>query len=142
MSATDFVAGDRSPARRRLGFAIAGLISVLLAVAACAPAVPDAGDPNAPVMTVQVEMADMRFTPDVIEVPVGTRLVIELANTDRGDVHDLVFENRVQSKRLGPGETETIDVGVITEDVEGWCSVSNHQAMGMVMTVVAVGGAG
>src|SRR5690606_8365482 len=38
--------------------------------------------------TVEVTMKDMRFTPDVIEVPAGDRLVIELSNID-DTIHDL-----------------------------------------------------
>ncbi|HWL60121.1 MAG TPA: cupredoxin domain-containing protein [Microbacteriaceae bacterium] len=136
------LAGDRIHAPRRIALAAAGLLTIMLTVAACAPAGAGAGDPNAPVMTVQVEAADMRFTPEVIEVPSGTRLIIELTNTDRSDVHDLVFANGVKGERLWPDDSETIDVGVITEDLDGWCSVSNHRAMGMVMTVIATEAAG
>jgi len=130
-------AADSTRAGRRAGLAITGL--VVLALAGCASGGPQAGDPDAPVMTVQVAAADMRFTPDVIEVPTGTRLVIELTNADAGDIHDLVIANHAKGQRLRPGESESIDVGVITEDLDGWCSVGGHRAMGMVMTVVATG---
>jgi nitrite reductase (NO-forming) len=91
------------------------------------------------VQTVQVEAADMRFTPNRIEVPAGTRLIIEVTNTDASLVHDLVFANGIAGKRLAPGESETIDVGVITGDLDGWCSIVGHRQMGMTMQIVATG---
>ena len=81
----------------------------------------------------------MRFTPDAVEVPVGNRLVIEVTNTDTKNAHDLTFANGATTGRIDPGATKTVDVGVITGDLEGWCSVVGHQAMGMTFTVVASG---
>lgn len=109
---------------------------LILALAGCSAS--PSGDTDAPVQTVQVDAANMRFTPDAIDVPVGTRLVIELTNTDVSQMHDLVFENGTGGTHLAPGASETIDVGVITEDLDGWCSISNHRAMGMIFTVTAV----
>ncbi|MFJ3031860.1 multicopper oxidase domain-containing protein [Rothia terrae] len=93
--------------------------------------------------TVQVEAtSDMRFTPDTVEVPAGNRLVIEVKNTDTENVHDLAFENGAQTGRIDPGQTATVDVGVIDKNLEGWCSIVGHKAMGMVFHVVAVGAEG
>ncbi|WP_051607078.1 multicopper oxidase domain-containing protein [Microbacterium sp. CH12i] len=138
--------GDQ-PAGRRAGQAVTGLLAVVLTVVVCAAVDPLAlgwgaqatGDADAPVQVVQVHAADMRFTPNLIEVPVGTRLVVELTNTDDAQVHDLVFENGIGGTRLAPGASERIDVGVITEDVDGWCSIIGHRQMGMTLTIVAVG---
>lgn len=113
------------------------LLTMMLALAGCAASPVE--DPDAPVQTVQVDAVNMRFTPDVIEVPVGTRLVIELTNTDPSQLHDLVLANGAAGTHLAPGDSESIDVGVVTEDIDGWCSISNHRAMGMTLTVVAVG---
>lgn len=138
--------GER-PRGRRAGQAVGGLLAVVLAVAVPAAADPagfgwsavPTGNADAPVKTVQVEAADMRFTPSRIEVPAGTRLVIELTNTDREQVHDLVFANGVAGGRLAPGASQTIDVGVITKDLDGWCSIIGHRQMGMTMSIVATG---
>lgn len=132
---------------RRSGQAMAGFITVMLAVAVTAAADPVGlgwgnsapGAADAPVQTVEVEAANMRFTPSEINVPVGTRLIIELTNTDPEQTHDLVFENGTGGKRLAPGDSETIDVGVITGDLDGWCSIIGHKQMGMTMRVVASG---
>lgn len=90
--------------------------------------------------TVQVEAtADMRFTPSTVEVPLGNRLVIEVTNTDTKNAHDLTFANGTTTGRIDPGATKTVDVGVITGDLEGWCSVVGHRAMGMVFNVTTTG---
>ncbi|KAB1645344.1 multicopper oxidase domain-containing protein [Gulosibacter chungangensis] len=132
---------------RRAGQAMAGLVTVLLAAVITASLDPigvgwgagAAGDADAPVTTIQVDAADMTFTPNVLEVPAGNRLVVELTNTDASQVHDLVFANGVTSGRLAPGESETIDFGVLTEDLDGWCSIVGHRQMGMTLTVKVTG---
>lgn len=87
-------------------------------------------------VTVRVE--GMRFDPAVIEVPAGDELVVVFENSGT-DVHDLTFANGVRSQRLAPGATETLEVGIIGADLEGWCSIAGHRQMGMELTVVAVG---
>lgn len=89
--------------------------------------------------TVAVSMKDMRFTPDVIEMPAGDRLVIELTNAD-DQVHDLVLENGTTSSRVAGGDSVTVDAGVIFGGMDGWCSIAGHRLMGMVMTIVVTGG--
>lgn len=139
------------PVPRRLGV-LHGVGAVALAVvlgvagdpAAAGLAGADADDGVAATgrtTTVRVEARDMRFVPDVIEVPVGDRLVVELVNTD-DDVHDLVLDNGARSGRLSAGESAEIDLGVVGRDVEGWCSVAGHRQMGMTLDVVAVGAVG
>lgn len=87
--------------------------------------------------TVQVRMEGMRFYPDVIEVPAGNALVIELTN-DGDQVHDLVLSNGADSGRLYPGESATVEAGVITDSLPGWCSVAGHRQMGMTLEVVVI----
>ncbi|KDA04857.1 hypothetical protein DC31_04870 [Microbacterium sp. CH12i] len=122
---------------RWVPFGVIALLMIMLTLAGCAGA--SSGDADAPVQVVQVEAANMRFTPDVIEVPVGTRLLIELTNTDEREMHDIELANSKASSHLAPGDSEKVDVGVITDDIDGWCSISNHRAMGMTLTVVATG---
>ncbi len=88
--------------------------------------------------TVQVEAAHMKFLPNVIDVPTGNRLVIELVNGD-DMVHDLVFANGANSGRLMPGERATVDVGVIDRQLDGWCSIVGHRQLGMTLTVNPTG---
>ncbi|HET6697611.1 MAG TPA: multicopper oxidase domain-containing protein [Nocardioidaceae bacterium] len=132
------------------GLAAVGLAAVVLAVAAGVALDPSALTgtaasasagvrANGQTKTVAVHAANMRFTPAVIEIPAGTRLVIELTNASEGDVHDLVFDSGADSGRLWPGESTTVDVGVVGRDLDGWCSVLGHRQMGMVLAVHATG---
>src|SRR5699024_2220710 len=113
------------------------------------PAAPDSGGtpgggpvtPTGESTTIAVSMADMRFSPDVLEVPAGNTLVIELRNDDPADVHDLVLADGTTSGRLRPGQSATVTSGVISDDLEGWCSIAGHRAMGMTLRVEALGGA-
>ena len=87
---------------------------------------------------VAVGFSGFAFTPNRIEVPAGDRLVINFTNT--GDQrHDLVFETGVSSGSLATGETKELDLGVISGDVEGWCSLPGHREMGMTLHVQATG---
>lgn len=151
-TAADGTAADSAPPPARRS-AVVGLAVVVLAVAAAAAADPGAlaartaspagsaiGAPvDAPTRTVEVEARDMRFFPAEVTVPAGTRLVIDLVNTDDREVHDLVLAGghggAVGTARLAPGESATLDAGVITTDLDGWCSVVGHRQMGMVFTV-------
>ncbi len=91
--------------------------------------------PTGDTVTIDVDARDMRFTPDTVTVDPGDRLVINLTNTDPTDVHDLVFANGVSSGRLATGDSTTVDVGVISGPMDGWCSIIGHRQMGMVFTV-------
>lgn len=140
--------------RRALASAAAGVALVFIAVAGGVAIDPTATTtvtagaasagvtPTGETTTVQVEAKDMRFTPDSVDVPAGNRLVIELKNTDDQDVHDLVLDNGTDSGRLSPGESATLDVGIVGEDLDGWCSIAGHRQMGMVFAVNAIGVAG
>lgn len=113
------------------------LAASLLLLSACAaePSI----TPTGAVTEVTVTVAGMQYVPDTIEVPVGNELVITFENT--GDVvHDLVLDNGAGSMQVFPGQAEVIKVGVIGAEVEGWCTIGNHRAMGMELTVIAVGG--
>lgn len=121
------------PGRPLVG--LGALTAALLLLTGCAsgPSVALTGATTEVTVTVD----GMRFVPDALEVPVGDELIVTFENTGT-EVHDLMFANGTGSEHLAPGESEVIEVGVISEDLDGWCSVSNHRAMGMVMTVTAV----
>lgn len=101
-----------------------------------APAVEPTGQ------TTRVEVrahADMTFEPSHISVPAGDRLIITLTNTDDSTVHDLYFDDATQTRRLAPGESATLDVGIMGQDREGWCTVTGHRAMGMTLQIEVTG---
>ncbi|WP_035720032.1 multicopper oxidase domain-containing protein [Gordonia shandongensis] len=95
--------------------------------------------PTGQTTTVDVDAVGMRFTPETITVPAGNRLVIRVTNRDTM-VHDLVLETGEQSGRLSPGDSATLDVGVVGRSVEGWCSIVGHRQQGMVLHIRAEGG--
>ena len=133
--------GER-PAGQRAGQAMAGLIAVVLAIAvgvAIDPAGSGLGAPAPQEKTVKVKAADMRFSPALIEVEPGTHLFIEVTNTDAAETHDLVLATGGNSGRLAPGQSATIDAGVIAGDVDAWCSIVGHKQMGMVLDIKATG---
>ncbi|WP_372696933.1 multicopper oxidase domain-containing protein [Arthrobacter sp. JSM 101049] len=145
--------------RKLMMSAVAGVAGVVLAVAVGIAADPvaagvdggtgvsgEAVTPSGPVghavtghtTRVAMSMKDMRFTPETIHVPVGDRLVIEVANDD-DRVHDLVTSSGAASGRVAPGEHVLVDVGIIHADVDGWCSLAGHRQMGMVFHIIADG---
>ncbi len=90
----------------------------------------------------RVTASDMRFHPAAVSVPAGNRLVIRLTNTDDAQVHDLALETGQHTPRLAPGDSATLDVGVVGRSLDGWCTVVGHRQMGMVFRVDVVGGPG
>ncbi len=84
---------------------------------------------------------DMSYTPNRIEVPAGNRLVVTLENHDPLNGHDLVIGEH-ETGRVQPGETAVLDAGVITESIQGYCSVAGHKQMGMTIDIVVVESAG
>jgi nitrite reductase (NO-forming) len=94
--------------------------------------------PTGETTTVAMTMKNMRFSPSTVRVPAGNTLVIRLTNADQ-EVHDLTLATGVTSGRLSGGASATVDVGVVTADIDGWCSIVGHRQMGMVMKIEAVG---
>jgi nitrite reductase (NO-forming) len=82
----------------------------------------------------------MRVLPGIVEVPVGTRLVLRVTNQE-AIPHDLRTDTGERTPRLNRGQTALLDVGVVERDRDIWCDVPGHRAAGMTMTVRAVGAA-
>ncbi len=136
---------------RALRQLVAGVLTVVLAVGAGVAVAPQSAGlglsgsaetaAQATGNTTEVTLhayQDMRFDPAEIQVPVGDRLLITLVNDDPTNVHDLVFANGATTGRVGPGDTAHVDAGIITEALEGWCSVIGHRSMGMTVAVTPV----
>lgn len=85
------------------------------------------------VVTADVRIERMRYIPDRIEVPRGTKLVVNLVN-DGEKEHDLKI-GEANSGRLSPGETSTAYFGEFNKDTRGWCTIAGHKTMGMTFTV-------
>ncbi len=58
---------------------------------------------------VTVQAHDMSYSPSSLTVPYGDRLVIDLVNRDDGSPHDLTFGDGIQTGRVLPGRSATLD---------------------------------
>lgn len=85
------------------------------------------------VVTIDVIAGQMQFTPDRVEVPRGTKLVVNLTNSGEKE-HDLKV-GEGHSGRLDPGETSTAYYGEFNVDTLGWCTIAGHKTMGMTFKV-------
>ncbi|CAB0705191.1 multicopper oxidase [Corynebacterium diphtheriae] len=83
-----------------------------------------------------VATENMSYEPSVVEVPVGNELIINLVNNDPHNGHDLVVGDK-KTDRVAPGKSTTLDVGLITESMTGFCSVAGHRQMGMTLRINA-----
>jgi nitrite reductase (NO-forming) len=90
--------------------------------------------------TIAVTAEGMRFHPDVITVPTGDRLIIELTNRDQRR-HDLLLATGARTDSIGPDATARLDAGIIGTTVDGWCSLPGHRQSGMTLTITATGAA-
>lgn len=85
------------------------------------------------VVTADVRIERMRYIPDRIEVPRGTKLVVNLVN-DGEKEHDLKI-GEANSGRLSPGESSTTYFGEFNKNTRGWCTIAGHKTMGMTFKV-------
>jgi nitrite reductase (NO-forming) len=126
-----------------LGAAFAVVLAIAAVVVAVTGSTDSAGDAAATLATgetetVEVELGEMYVEPDTVEIAAGTELTLTVTNA--GDmVHDLVLEGGPGTAMLEPGETETVELGVIESSSEAWCTVPGHKEAGMVLDIVVTG---
>jgi nitrite reductase (NO-forming) len=114
-------------------------VSVVALIVAGAHDDGTAATSTGPVKTVDVELVSFDVKPDRVEVPPGTDLIVNVTNN--ADIqHDLMLDGKTGTHRLQPGESQTVDFGVIDGDAEAWCTVPGHKAAGMVLTIAATPG--
>lgn len=94
--------------------------------------------PTGRTLEVTVEARDMRFEPSQIEAEVGDQVVITVINTDEAMVHDLYIAGQ-QTPRLESGDSAVLDLGVVGESTEGWCTIVGHRQQGMTLDLVVAG---
>ncbi len=86
-----------------------------------------------------VELTDLSVAPNHIEVPAGETITLHVKNA--GAIgHDLKLDGQTGTELLGPGKSETIQIGPFTADAEAWCTVPGHKQAGMLMHIAVVGG--
>ena len=86
---------------------------------------------------VTVELVDsyawFDISPDVIEVAPGTELVLDVVNRADG-AHDLEVAG-LRTRTLQRGESERLELGVVTESLDGRCTIGDHDAAGMTVQI-------
>jgi nitrite reductase (NO-forming) len=98
-----------------------------------------AGVVGAP-LTVEVELAEFSVKPSSIEVPAGTEVIVKVTN--KGTMpHDLKLDGTTGVELIRPNATATASLGVVTGNMEAWCTVPGHKEAGMVMTINVTGAA-
>jgi nitrite reductase (NO-forming) len=69
-------------------------------------------------------------TPDTLVVDPGTHLVADVANEGR-EVHDLALAGGPRTSMLESGESQRLDLGVVTGDLQAVCTLPGHKDGGM-----------
>lgn len=91
------------------------------------------------VQVVRVALVDRAVgfdvSPDVVEVERGTHVVLEVVNEAR-DPHDLAVEGGSRTAVLDPGDRERLDLGVVTAEASGRCTIGDHDIAGMTLALV------
>jgi nitrite reductase (NO-forming) len=74
-------------------------------------------------------------TPDRLVVDRGTHLVLDVVN-DGDEAHDLAAPSGARTRRLDPGQSQRLDLGVITnEPPELYCTLPGHKSAGMTLDI-------
>jgi nitrite reductase (NO-forming) len=78
-------------------------------------------------------------TPDQLLVDRGTHLVLDVVK-EGDEVHDLALEGGARTRRLDPGQSQRLDLGVITSSPPKlYCTLPGHQAAGMTLDIAIQG---
>jgi nitrite reductase (NO-forming) len=74
-------------------------------------------------------------TPDQLLVDRGTHLVLDVVN-EGDEIHDLALEEGPRTDRLDPGQSQRLDLGVITTSPpELYCTLPGHKSAGMTLDI-------
>ena len=99
-----------------------------------------AGAAGGGVTEVDVTLADISVSPNMIEVPSGQAVTLHVTN-EGAMAHDFKVEGTTGTKMLEPGESQDIVIGPFTADAKVWCTVPGHKEAGMLMAVHVLGAA-
>ncbi|MGB8858686.1 MAG: multicopper oxidase domain-containing protein [Ilumatobacteraceae bacterium] len=92
------------------------------------------------VTEVDVTLADISVTPNMIEVPAGVPITVHVTNKGALD-HDFKVEGGTGAAMLKAGEKADVVIGPFTSDSAVWCTVAGHKEAGMKMAVHVLGAA-
>jgi nitrite reductase (NO-forming) len=87
---------------------------------------------------IAVELTDFDIKPGTLVVDRGTHVVLEVSNTGHEN-HDLAFEGgRVHTSTLSHGQSQRLDLGTVTRQLESWCTLPFHKTLGMKLHIEVV----
>jgi nitrite reductase (NO-forming) len=92
------------------------------------------------VTEVDVTLADISVSPNMIEVPAGQEITVHVTNTGKLD-HDFKVDGGPGTAMLKSGEQADLVIGPFTSDTAAWCTVAGHKEAGMKLAVHVLGGA-
>lgn len=108
---------------------VAGLLAVLLA--SCASTAERAAD-----TLVKVTLTDFKYSSEVIEIPAGEKVTLELTNAGAVE-HDIVIESIGFRVIVQPGKTAMRNVGPLEAgEHEVVCTIPGHKELGMVAKLI------
>jgi nitrite reductase (NO-forming) len=87
---------------------------------------------------IAVELTDFDVRPGTLVVDRGTHVVLNVTNTGHED-HDLAFKGgQLHRSTLGDGQSQRLDLGKVTRDLESWCTLPFHKTLGMKFHIEVV----
>ncbi len=110
-----------------------------LPVAASAEAGPVKAAFGSKPRTVLISLGDLFVKPNRLSADAGEHVVLTVRNTGKLD-HDLQFASGPRTKMLKTGESETLDLGVLTTSLTAICTVAGHKDAGMTFALDVAGG--
>jgi nitrite reductase (NO-forming) len=97
-------------------------------------------DPLGSPQTFAIVLKEMVVVPDVVEVPAGTPVTLNVVN--EGAVpHNLTIHGGPRTPDLKTGGKATLDLGTVAKTMTGECSVPGHKDAGMTFEVRVSGSA-
>jgi nitrite reductase (NO-forming) len=90
--------------------------------------------------TFDVTLKDLDIVPSSIDVNAGDHVILNVTNTGAMQ-HDIKLNGLTGSELLDPKATATVDLGVVTETAQAWCTVPGHKEAGMVLDINVSGSA-
>lgn len=141
------VSSSRAPSVGQSGFmAVTALVAMLaLIVAGFGAFIDDDEDDGAAgsggTVELEVTLSEMKIDPPTFEVDAGTTIVAHVTNSG-AIAHDFKWNGEVGTKELQPNQSETVEIGPITESGAAWCTVPGHREAGMEMAITVKGAAG
>ena len=90
------------------------------------------------VTEVDVTLADISVSPNMIDVPAGEAITVHVTNEGALE-HDFKVDGTTGTGMLQPGEKADLVIGPFSADTFVWCTVPGHKEAGMAMAVHVLG---